>query len=205
MRWLSLSLFAICTILTSAKKCRPGYYNSAENCIYSCSHCLNKICIDDKGSCGANNFDLQNYNYVDPIAKTIGTPKCFGDQGCNEGGRCIAPNYCVCGQSGAQTVGVKGSWNGVEGINCLSLRKDGLKGALFAFMMLIIAISTCGVLAPKSENVFKYAKDYLPAKDRRPMMFRNKLLMVVVLFMAVFLILLLLFNRWHTGSWELTL
>lgn len=82
-------------------------------------------------------------------AKIAQHQKCFGDTGCAEGGSCVAPNYCVCGESGAQTVGLKRNYDGIEGINCVNLRKDGLIGCVIAFIVLGVSISFCGLVAEK--------------------------------------------------------
>ena len=47
-------------------------------------------------------------------------PICFGDNGCAEGGKCVAPDYCVCGEAGAQTVGIYRDFDGTKGTNCVS-------------------------------------------------------------------------------------
>merc|ERR1712088_1127317 len=66
---------------------------------------------------------------------------------CSEGCECVAPNHCVCGESGAQIVAKKGTYpdeNGQEGYNCVSLRKDGIWGAGLALIVVTVSISICG-------------------------------------------------------------
>ena len=41
----------------------------------------------------------------------------------------------------------------VEGIECISLRLDGLKGFFIALAVLIVSISTCGFIANKNGKV----------------------------------------------------
>jgi len=69
-----------------------------------------------------------------------------------ENGKCVAPNYCVCGESGAQVVGLKRTYDGIEGINCVSLRRDGIKGAGIALIVMFVSISTCGLIAEKNRK-----------------------------------------------------
>jgi len=85
-------------------------------------------------------------------------PICFGKSGCSEQGTCIAPNYCTCKNGGAQVVGYRTSVKVGEpgknaefpsGIDCKSLRKDGLKGALVALIILLFAIGVCGTTERK--------------------------------------------------------
>lgn len=80
-------------------------------------------------------------------------PQCFGndgDNGCDNDGECIAPNYCICGRSGAQVVGVQGEYevNGkmVDGTQCISLRKSGIKGAFIALAVMCVSITFCGCI-----------------------------------------------------------
>jgi len=61
-------------------------------------------------------------------------PECNVD--CGTGGKCIAPDQCVCGYLHAQ-----GDDNG-----CYSLRADGIKGSVIALCVIITAISFCGGL-----------------------------------------------------------
>jgi len=53
-----------------------------------------------------------------------------------------------------QVIGREGSYENdkgeaVEGIQCISLRLDGLKGFFIALAVLIVSISTCGFVANK--------------------------------------------------------
>lgn len=88
-------------------------------------------------------------------------PKCFGKQGaagCDNGGECVAPNYCICGKSGAQVVGVTGTFAGEEGTQCVSLRKDGIKGAFIALAVMIVSVGFCGFIEVQ-RNKGKSKKD----------------------------------------------
>lgn len=71
-------------------------------------------------------------------------PVCWGSAGCAEEGECVAPNYCICGKSGAQVVGKQVRNDGIEGIDCVSLRKDGIVGAGIAMIVMFVSISFCG-------------------------------------------------------------
>jgi len=52
------------------------------------------------------------------------------------GGKCVAPNQCVCGYLHAQS----------EDGGCYSLRADGVKGAFMALGVMMVSISFCGGL-----------------------------------------------------------
>merc|ERR1711936_354011 len=81
--------------------------------------------------------------------KSCDEPICFGGAGCENEGKCVAPDYCVCGESGAQVVGVNKMYDGIQGVNCVSLRKDGIKGAFIALAVMSVSISVCGIIAEK--------------------------------------------------------
>jgi len=94
--------------------------------------------------------------YVNNYEYKCDKPECFGENGCDHDGVCVAPNTCICSGGGAmgQTVAVVGTYeddkgNDQEGTNCVSLRQSGLIGAFYAFIVLIISISTCGFIAEK--------------------------------------------------------
>jgi hypothetical protein len=148
---LLVSLAALATVSAQdTTQCRDGYYG--ENCNEACSPgCPNETC-QSNGECVFTETDKkckdnwESYNGDNKCA----APKCFGSvDGCAEGGKCVAPNYCVCGESGAQTVGLYRNFDGIEGTNCVNLRKDGLIGCVIAFIVLGVSISFCGLVAEK--------------------------------------------------------
>lgn len=141
---LLLSLAALATVFAQESDCRDGYYG--ENCNTACSPgCKDSKC-DSTGKC----IDTESCNdgWKNKADGDCAEPICFID-GCAEGGECVAPNYCVCGNSGAQTVGLKRIFGGIEGTNCVNLRKDGLIGCVIAFIVLGVSISFCGLVAEK--------------------------------------------------------
>merc|ERR1711957_1147128 len=106
---------------------------------------------------------------------------CVGcdDTGCDVEGKCttgtcvdgfqavdgICQASCFGGLGGcAQGVGVQGTYlNSAnakleEGVNCVSLRKDGIKGAFIALAVMIISIGSCGFIEVQ-RNKGKSKKD----------------------------------------------
>lgn len=125
---------------------RPGYYG--DDCNTACGSCANGDC-DKDGICPGKVCE------TGWTGDKCDTAQCFGqdgDAGCAENGKCVAPNYCVCGESGAQVVGLKRTYDGIEGINCVSLRRDGIKGAGIALIVMFVSISTCGLIAEKNRK-----------------------------------------------------
>jgi len=127
-----------------------------ENCNNVCIGCLPGAgCSKNTGACNADsdgNFCATGYKQA---SDKQCEPVCFGkqgkDAGCDNGGECVAPNYCICGKSGAQVVGVLrnvtlASGDIVEGTQCVSLRKDGIKGAFISLVVMVIAIGFCGII-----------------------------------------------------------
>merc|ERR1712018_900388 len=81
------------------------------------------------------------------------SPICNGGEvanKCDNNGQCVAPNVCICGQSGAQEVAKDISEEtGKQIYQCVSLRKDGIKGAFIALLIMIVSVSPCGFIAEK--------------------------------------------------------
>jgi len=136
-----------------AAECPTGYYSgdaSLDTCNFACSEgckgeanacdAVSGVCVDTSG-CNDNWKSASNNGKCD-------VPMCFGKvDGCAEGGKCVAPNHCVCGESGAQIVAKYGEFpadSGNEGYNCVSLRKDGIFGAGLALIVVTVSISICG-------------------------------------------------------------
>merc|ERR1712050_262630 len=90
---------------------------------------------------------LPDWTSSNPEIATCEVPICFGDKGCSLGGKCITPNYCTCGKLGTQIVGKEVFYGTETGIDCVSLRLDGIRGAFIAMCVLVLAISTCGSIA----------------------------------------------------------
>jgi hypothetical protein len=137
------------------KKCnKKGYWG--DNCSKLCGQCSgNKGCDPVSGKCLSGKCEAGWTNKNSGQHK-CDQPMCFGELGCDHDGECIAPNYCKCTGGGAmgQVVGVAGTYSNekdeaVEGIQCISLRLDGLKGFFIALAVLIVSISTCGFVANK--------------------------------------------------------
>merc|ERR1711957_357170 len=72
---------------------------------------------------------------------------CVGcdDTGCDVEGKCTT-GKCVDG------------FQAEEGVNCVSLRKDGIKGAFIALAVMIISIGSCGFIEVQ-RNKGKSKKD----------------------------------------------
>ena len=87
-------------------------------------------------------------------------PMCFGQNHCHYGGICVEPNYCICDKIGdPNIVGIKGQYNHIgpnnektvvfDGIQCVSLRARGVKGALLATIVMMVSVFSCGYIADK--------------------------------------------------------
>jgi len=142
---------------TKAKKCnKKGYWG--DNCSKLCGKCLGgKPCDFISGKCAKSGGKCEEgWTSKNAGQQKCDEPMCFGTLGCDHEGECIAPNYCKCSGGGAmgQVVGVAGTYANdkgeeIEGIQCISLRLDGLKGFFIALAVLIVSISTCGFVANK--------------------------------------------------------
>jgi len=151
MRTTAVTLL-VCLAATSFA-CEQGLWG--ENCNNVCIGCLDGATCDQKtGACSAveGNYCAAGYKNT---ADNQCEPVCFGKQGknagCDNGGECVAPNYCICGKSGAQVVGVfkkviTSSGAVEEGTQCVSLRKDGIKGAFISLVIMVISIGFCGII-----------------------------------------------------------
>lgn len=133
--------------LVAAQSCETGYYSVDDSpCHYACSDgCGDQGCNADGGACVSSTCE-DNWQNSEKDNNKCDAPMCFGKVkgGCAEGGQCVGPNTCICGQSGAQIVAKAGEYDGVEGTNCVSLRKDGIMGAGVALVVMTISISICG-------------------------------------------------------------
>jgi len=134
MRFILLASLAIVGAMAA---CESGYYG--ENCDALCGMCKDdKPCTAD-GKCP----DGCAKGWAGDLCKDA---QCFGGAGCSEGGKCVAPDYCVCGELGAQIVGKEVNKGGVVGTDCVSLRKDGIKGAGIAMVVMFLSIGFCGTV-----------------------------------------------------------
>jgi len=158
---LALLATTISSLETAAKKApkpkkcnKSGYWG--DNCSKLCGQCAGgKACDKVSGKCKSGKCET---GWTDKNAgqHKCDQPMCFGELGCDHEGECIAPNYCKCTGGGAmgQVIGRDGLYENdkgeqVEGIQCISLRLDGIKGFFIALAVLIISISTCGFVANK--------------------------------------------------------
>jgi len=132
-----------------AKTCPTGLYG--ENCNNVCIGCKDGQGCDQKtGACDdgcADKYQIKSDGKCEP--------ECFGQRGnagCDNGGECVAPDYCICGKSGAQVVGVYKEDHATKdgkiqaGTQCISLRKDGIKGAFISLVIMVISIGFCGII-----------------------------------------------------------
>jgi hypothetical protein len=151
---MKLAVIALLGFSASALAvCEVGLYG--EQCNNVCVGCDETGC-DVEGKCTSGKCE-EGFSMDSGICKA----SCFGGfGGCAEGGECVAPNYCICGKSGAQVVGVKGTYGDdqEEGVNCVSLRKDGIKGAFIALAVMIVSIGSCGFVEVQ-RNKGKSKKD----------------------------------------------
>merc|ERR1712109_168381 len=127
--------------------CETGLWGA--DCNNVCIGCKAGEGCDDKGVCTGD--CAEGYAATSDGCK----PTCFGvqgDAGCDNDGECVAPNYCICGKSGAQVVGVyredhtTPSGQTAAGTQCISLRKDGIKGAFISLVIMVISIGFCGII-----------------------------------------------------------
>jgi len=139
-------LVSLAAFATVSAECRAGYYG--DDCNQGCSPGCKTDSCDSEGVCKEPGCIL-GWEDQESGDGRCGKPICFGDNGCAEGGKCVAPNYCVCGEAGAQTVGIYRDFDGIEGTNCVNLRTDGLIGCVIAFIVLGVSISFCGLVAEK--------------------------------------------------------
>merc|ERR1739848_586087 len=141
-----LTLTLVAAVAYGAACTRSGYYG--DNCNTACGSCKDGAnCLSD-GKCPGDCATGWTGDKCD-VAQCFGKD---GDAGCAEQGKCVAPNYCVCGESGAQVVGLKRNFDGIEGTNCVSLRRDGIKGAGIALVVMFVSISSCGLIAEKNRK-----------------------------------------------------
>jgi len=168
-----MKLYAIFASLmfaaASAQECGKGYWSADGNlpCHFACSPgCGDAGCNKVGGAClGASCVD----GWQDAVknSKKCDSPKCNferngGASGCANGGKCIAPNECICGQSGAQIVAkeVQKANGDADGKDCVSLRKDGIIGAFIALCVMTVSVSFCGLTErhlTKKKNAAKSA------------------------------------------------
>jgi len=136
-----------------AAVCEEGYFSKGtQSCNYACSDgCKDNKC-NDNGVCTTPTCEAGWKNSKDNDGD-CSSPICFADRpekGCSEGGKCVYPNTCICGASGAQIVAKEVFVDGKSvGYDCVSLRKDGIIGALVALVVMSVSISTCGFIAEK--------------------------------------------------------
>jgi len=129
-----------------AATCETGLWG--ENCDKLCVGCqvaegaARPLAVKTKENATRNSatgYQLANSGLCEPV--------CFGKAGkngggCDNDGECVAPDYCICGKSGAQVVGVTQPEGGVQ---CISLRKAGIKGAFISLAVMFASITFCGV------------------------------------------------------------
>jgi len=152
------AVFASFIAVASAAQCQSGYWKIDENsaCNYACSPGCPPVegassCNEIGGACAST--EPCNDGWVSAEGENkCDRPVCdfarnAGAKGCANGGKCIAPNTCICGQSGAQIVAktVFDAEGNEDGTDCVSLRKDGIIGAFIALVVMSISISFCGL------------------------------------------------------------
>jgi len=113
----TIILFAFVVVYSEAA-CRDGYWGAT--CNNACG-----ACAGDNNKCDAVTGKCPNAGKTGACEQGwegdgCDQPICFGTAGCDNDGKCVAPNYCVCGESGAQVVGVNKMYDGIQGVNCVS-------------------------------------------------------------------------------------
>lgn len=159
---MALTHVTICFLLFASvamgqEVCRKGYWG--DDCNSACSAgCMGKDneCNKATGACNVASACKKDWENKGG-EKNCATPICFGANGCDAGGICIAPNYCICGAAGAQTVGIHGDYSAgakemATGTNCVNLRWNGMKGALIALVVLSLSITFCGLVGGKPKK-----------------------------------------------------
>lgn len=140
----------------AAAECATGYWAAEANgaCTNACSDgCVDSACNPVGGACTTVKECTKGWKSDE--AGRCDQPICSfvaEGQGCSEGGKCVAPETCICGESGAQVVAKSQADEAGKhiGFDCVSLRKDGLMGAGVALIVMSISISICGGIAEKN-------------------------------------------------------
>jgi len=152
---------------SSETTCPTDYYG--DSCHKTCSDGCPDHCKENTGECNQSGDFKCNKGYESsststPEKQDCAVPTCFGKAGCSNGGDCIAPNYCICGKAGAQVIGKKATYKigeeTYEGTDCISLRKNGMLGALVALFILCCAITTCGMGAKYNNKKTKKGTEF---------------------------------------------
>jgi len=143
MMKLALLLLGLAVAYTNAE-CQDGYWGDGCNTV--CGACAdNAFCDKKTGECpGACAKDWES---AKDQKQKCDVPLCFGSNtGCSggSGAKCVAPNYCICGELGAQVVGKQVERDGVKGIDCVNLRMDGIIGSVIAMGVMFVSIGICG-------------------------------------------------------------
>lgn len=140
----------------AAITCPEGYFSTDDQtCNSACSDgCPNALCESDTGACTDPSRCEAGWTNSGSDKNDCAAPICFGGRPCAEGGECVGPNMCICGKSGAQVVAKVGTFSSkdgadIAGTDCVSLRKDGIMGALVALIVMSVSITICGTIAEK--------------------------------------------------------
>ncbi|CBY10675.1 unnamed protein product [Oikopleura dioica] len=120
--------------------CESGYFG--DDCTKLCGHCKEDRC-GQNGEClegCENGWKTETGNGNETVADCsvpICVANCDGPAGSTRN-FCVRPNECVCGEKNWS------KWKVPQyGSVCYSLRSNGLKGAIFALVILILSIYTC--------------------------------------------------------------
>merc|ERR1739847_73205 len=100
-------IFAQEEAATAQSACPSTYFRltAEDNCNWACSDgCADNLCESTGGKCSTEKC-VDGWENAGKDGK-CDKPVCEfnGVKGCSEGGDCVAPNQCICGQSGAQVV-----------------------------------------------------------------------------------------------------
>lgn len=148
-------IFAQEAVSTPKADCPATYFRltAEDNCNWACSDgCADNLCASTGGKCNTEKCVDGWKNGKEGGRCDVPVCEFNGVAGCSEGGECVAPQTCICGQSGAQVV-AKPQFDENDkliGTDCVSLRKDGIMGAGIAIIIMSVSISICGGIAEKN-------------------------------------------------------
>jgi len=168
-----MKLYAIFASLmfaaVSAESCGNGYWSETgeKPCNFACSPGCAEGCNIKGGACTGISIQCADGWVSSNDNGKCDSPICNfernGVEGCANGGKCIAPDTCICGQSGAQIVAktvYKADGVTADGTDCVSLRRDGIIGSFIALCVMTVSVSFCAITErhlTKKKNAAKSA------------------------------------------------
>lgn len=154
--------------VSAESKCGEGYWSvtGEKPCNFACSPGCADSCNIEGGKCIGDADCKKGWEDSEDSGR-CDSPVCTFERnsntnGCANGGKCIAPQTCICGQSGAQIVAksVSKADGTHEGTDCVSLRRDGIIGSFIALCVMTVSVSFCAITErhlTKKKNAAKSA------------------------------------------------